>query len=326
MRIRHAARQSLIPALFVLLAASALLALGGCGSGTNASTATPAAPSAPLLEKDADGRAIVIPAAAPQRIISLTPSNSEILAALGVGARVIGVDDGTDYPADFAAKAKVTDGGAFKANVEQIVALRPDLVLNTGQFWGDADQQLAQAGIAVVDLPAPDLEGTLKEIRLVGQLVHAYPAADALATSMQRRIDAVKRKAADATKVGVYMEADYSTPGKPFTFGGGSFGDELITDAGGTNVFHGNTANGGYPQVGDESVIAANPQVIVLSEDPQFGSKPEQVYTRTGYATIDAVKNHRVYAISPDISQRPGPRIVDGLEQLAKDLHPELFA
>lgn len=322
MRTWYATRQPLCAALFVLLA---LLALAGCESGQNASAA-PTAPAAPLLAKDADGRAIVIPAAAPQRIISLTPSNSEILGALNLGARVIGVDSSTNYPAELAAKPKVTDAGTYKANVEQIIALKPDLVLNTGQFWGDADQQLVQAGINVVDLPAPDLAGTLTEIRLVGQLVHAYPAADTLATALQKRIDAVKRKAGGATKVSVYMEADYSTPGKPFAFGGGSFGDELITDAGGTNVFHTNTTNAGYPQVGDESVIAANPQVIILSEDPQYGSKPEQIYTRTGYAAIDAVKNHKVYAISPDISQRPGPRIVDGLEQLAKDLHPELFA
>lgn len=319
---RHT-RQALIW-LFVVLVA--LLALAACGSTGTSVSATATIPTAPLIATDALGQPIVIPASAPQRIISLAPSNSEILAALKVDAHVIGVDTYTDYPAAMAAKPKVTSDTG-QVNVEQIISLTPDLVLDYSTFHPDADHQLAQAGIHVIAIPSPDLDQTLIEIRLIGQLVHAYPTAAALASSLQVRIDTVKRKAPAAQPVTVYMEADDCCPsGNPYVFGGGSFGDEMIRDAGGTNLFGTNTHNGGYPQVSYEVVIAANPQVIILTEDPQYGGDPQTVPARPGWSSIDAVKNHRVYAIVTALISRPGPRIVDGLEQLAQDLHPELFS
>ncbi len=248
-------------------------------------------------------------------------------------ARVIAVDYYTDYPADMAAKPKVTDTTPA-ANVEQILTLKPDLVLDYGTFYQSADKQLIQAGVDVVALPTPvslasapaGQVDVLTEIRLVGQLVHAYPTAVAVASSLQTRIDTVKQKVASAAKVTTYMESDYSIPGKPYVFGGGSFGDELIRDAGGTNIFGNNTENGGYPQVSDEAVIAANPQVIVLTEDPSYGGDPQAVSSRTGWSAIAAVQNHKVFGIDGALIGRPGPRLVDGLETLAKDLHPTLFS
>lgn len=316
------------PVLILMLCAPLVLAFAACGSGTtsSAANATAAVPAAPLIATDALGRTITIPAAPPQRIISLEPSNSEILAALNVASRVIGVDVYTDYPAEMAAKPRVTDN-VGTVNVEQIVSLRPDLVLDYSTFHPDADRQLTQTGIEVVAMPAPNLEQTLTEIRLVGQLVYAYRTADALASSLQQRIDTVKRKAAAAQPVTVYMEADYCcTTGRPYAFGGGSFGDGLIRAAGGTNIFAADTGNGGFPQVSDEAVIAANPQVIILTEDPRYGGDPQTVANRPGWSAIAAVQHHRVYAIDTALIARTGPRIVDGLEQLARDLHPELFS
>jgi iron complex transport system substrate-binding protein len=305
---------------FTLLAlAAALLSLGlaACGSSSSA--------AGPLFAKDATGTTIVIPAKAPQKIISLGATDSEMLGALNVGSRVIGVDVFTDYPADIAAKPKVTDANG-RTNIEQIVALQPDLVLGYGrEETTAADQALRQAHINVVDLPNLDLSGSLQEIRLVGQLVHEESTASALVSALTRRVDAVKSKVKGQPTVSVYMEADDSTPGKPYVFGGGSFGDEIIADAGGKNIFASNKTNGGYPQVGDEAIIAANPQVIVLTEDPQYGGNLADVLKRPGYAAIAAVKNARVYQLSTDLFQRAGPRAVDALEQLAKLLHPDLF-
>jgi iron complex transport system substrate-binding protein len=141
---------------------------------------------------------------------------------------------------------------------------------------------------------------------------------------MQQRINAVTQKVATAPKVTVYMEVGFSPP-PPYAFGGGSFGDDLIIVAGGTNIFAGDTANGGFPQVSEEDIIKDSPQVIILTEDPQYGGDPTQVAKRPGWSQIAAVQNHRVYAINPDLAERPGPRMVDALEQLAKDLHPDLF-
>ena len=312
--------RSAIPGFAV---AATLLAVVGilaaCGGSTGSSTA-----EQPLIKTDALHNAIVIPASSPQRIISLGATDSEILGALKVDSRVIGVDTFTDYPADLAAKPKVTDANG-QPNVEQIIALKPDLVLGFGGEVGAAERQLVQAHVNVVDLPATDLKGALTDLRLVGQLVHAEATANALANDLQRRIDAVKAAVKGQPTVSVYMEADNSTPGKPYVFGGGTFGDELIRDAGGTNVFGSNSTNSGYPQVNDEAILAANPQVIILTEDPHYGGDPSQVAKRPGWSVVDAVKNGRVYQMNPDLFQRLGPRVVDGLEQLAKVLHPDQF-
>lgn len=305
----------------VLAAALLALSLAACGGGSTA-----AGPAQPLITKDALGVTIVIPAKAPQRIISLGATDSEILGALNVTSRVIGVDTFTDYPADMAAKPKVTDANG-RPNIEQIVALQPDLVLGYGvEETREADLALERAHINVVDLPNLDLSGSLTEMRLVGQLVHEEATANALVNSLTRRVNAVKAKVKGHPTVSVYMEADDSTPGKPYVFGGGSFGDEIITDAGGANIFATNKTNGGYPQVGDEAIIAANPQVIILTEDPTYGGNPADVANRPGYSALAAVKNARVYQLNTDLFQRAGPRAVDAVEQLAKILHPELFS
>jgi iron complex transport system substrate-binding protein len=303
-------------------ALAALLGLGlaACGGGGATS-----GPEQPLFAKDALGNTIMIPAKAPQKIISLGATDSEMLGALNVSSRVIGVDVFTDYPADIAAKPKVTDANG-KPNIEQIVALQPDLVLSYGGEVADADRALEQAHLSVVDLPALNLTDSLKEIRLVGQLVHEESTANTLVSALNKRVDAVKAKVKGHPTVSVYMEADDSTPGKPYVFGGGSFGDEIISDAGGTNIFATNKTNAGYPQVGDEAIIAANPQVIILTEDPNYGGNPADVARRPGYANVAAVKNARVYQLSTDLFQRAGPRAVDAVEQLAKLLHPDLFS
>lgn len=321
MSIRSVFRTRFVAPLVIVIAMLAMLMLAACGT----SSTTTSAPEKPLLAKDANGTAITIPQQAPQHIVSLGATDSEILAALGAGSRVVAVDFYTDYPTDFAAKQKITDSSGT-ANIEAIVALKPDLVLSFGGETSATDKRLMTAHISVVDLPQMDLTGSLMEMRLVGQLIHAESQANTLVTSLQTRIDVVKKKVASAQPVSVYMEADYSTPGKPFVFGGGSFGDELIRDAGGANIFGSNTGNGGYPQVSDETVIAAHPQVIILTEDPNYGGQPQLVYQRHGWSSIPAVQSKHVYAITPDLVQRAGPRLVDGLEQLAKLLHPELFS
>jgi iron complex transport system substrate-binding protein len=309
---------ALIAALAVTLAAT--LALAACAP----TAATSSGPEQPLLATDANGTAFVIPTKAPQRIISLTPVDSEILGALHEQARVVGVDHWTDYPADIAAKTKVTDANSTP-NIEQIIALKPDLVLSYGHETNSsishADTQLMAAHITVYDLPALDLEGSIKEIRLVGQLTHAESAANTLANSMQSRIDTVEAKVASAAKPTVYMELYYGS-GPTYVFGGGSFGDQLIADAGGVNVFHGDTSGGGYPAVDNEAIIAANPQVIILTD----GATPAQVAARPGWGDIAAVKSGAIYSLDPNLAQRPGPRIIDGLNSVAKDLHPSLFS
>jgi iron complex transport system substrate-binding protein len=315
----------LVLSSLVLMIALATVILSSCGASiTSTSRLTATGPEKPLLAKDADGTAIVIPKAAPQRIISLGASDSEILAALGLSSRIVAVDYYTNYPAVLAAKPKISNANG-DYDVEAIVADQPDLVLSFGGETKMVDAQLEAVHIAVVDLPQLDLTGTLLEIRLVGQLVHSEAQADQTVSSLDARISAVKAKVAGSVPVSVYMEVGYVAP-TAYVFGGTSFGDELIRDAGGTNVFGADTANGGYPSVGNESIISADPQVIILTEDPAYGGDPAEVYQRTGWSVISAVKNHHVYVLNSDESQRAGPRLVDALEQLARLLHPSLYA
>jgi len=308
--------------LFFVVLTLTMLSLPGCSSG-GAVTAGSSGTVKPLLAKDANGNPIVIPAKAPERIISLGASDSEILGVLGVESRVVAVDYNTNYPADLAAKPKISNAGG-NYDVENIVALQPDLVLSFGGETRTVDTQLEAVHITVVDIPQLDLTGTLMEIRLVGQLVHAEAVANQVVAGLEQRINVVKSKVAGAPAVSVYMEVGYVAP-TAYVFGGTSFGDELIRDAGGTNVFGSDTANGGYPSVGDESIVAANPEVIVLTEDPTYGGNPSLVYQRHGWSVITAVQTHRVYLLNSDESQRAGPRLVDALLQLATLLHPNLF-
>ena len=306
--------------LFALLAL--LSACGGQTATTPALNITPT-PS-PISAVDFYGTPITFPKTAPQRIVSLVPSTSEILAALGLQSRVVAVDYYTNYPASMAALPKISNAnGDF--NVEQIVALKPDLILSYGAETKQYDTQLQGLGLHVVDLPLSNLAQTLQEILVIGQLTHTQTAAQTLVQQLQQQISQIKAAVAGKPAPTVLLEVDDSSPGKPYVFGGTSFGDELAQDADATNIFHSNSSNGGYPQVTDEAVISANPQYIILTEDPAYGGNPNAVYKRPNWGNITAVKDHHVYRINADIIQRPGPRIVEGLQCLAQIVHPDAF-
>ncbi len=310
-------RKRFLPRLAGLALLGVFGMLAACGGSRAAATTT----TTPVITKDALGQTIAIPKVTPRRIVSETAADSGMLAAVGADAQVVAVDYYTDYPADLAAKPKITDGQTFNLNVEAIIALQPDLVLGYNNFFTADENKLIAAHIPVVDLPAATLESSLTEIRLVGQLVHADAKGQQTVASLQRRIDAVKQTVAGKPTVSVYLE-DGTYNDQFSVFGKGSFGDELITDAGGTNVFGSDGDSGGYPNVSAESIIAANPQVIVLAD----GLDVSTVASRPGWSGIAAVTAGRVYSANADLFSEPGPRLVDALEALAKDLHPDLFS
>ena len=310
--------------LVLLLSLFALLA--ACGQGSSSTTTgSPKPTSTPPVVNDYYGTPIVFPTSAPQRIVSLVPSASEILGALNLQARVVGVDYYTAYPPALAKMTKVSDANG-KYNNEQIELLKPDLVLSYGGLTKQYDRQLQSLGLRVVDLPiAANLQQVLQQILVVGRLTFTQNTAQALVNQLQQQIDAIKKAVAGTTAPTVMMEIDDSAPGKPYVFGGGSYGDELLQDANGINIFHSDTNNGGYPQVTDEAVISANPQFIILTEDPAYGGDPALVYKRPNWGSIQAVKAHQVYRINVNITQQAGPRLVEGLRCLAQIIHPQSF-
>ena len=324
MRSRVISSRLLLP-LFALV-----LLLVGCGSGTTSgTTATPGASATaiatlPVLTQDAYGSPIIYPTTAPQRIVSLTPNISEILGALHLESRVVGIDYYTNYPADLTKLPKVSDVNG-KYNTEQIIALKPDLVLSYGQDTKQYDSALQNVGLHVVDLPAGSLTLVLQEIITVGKLTFTQATATSVVNQLQQQIAQIKSAVAGQPAPKVMIELDDSTPGKPYVFGGGSFGDELVQDANGVNIFHADTTNGGFPQVTDESVISDNPQFIILTEDPAYGGNVNDVYTRPHWSGITALVMHHVYRINPNLVGRPGPRLVEGLRCLAQIIHPTQF-
>jgi iron complex transport system substrate-binding protein len=274
------------------------------------------APAAQTLTDDA-GRVVALKSA-PQRIISLAPSNTEVLYALGLGARVVGVTEYCNYPPEAKEKPKV--GGFAKIDLEKVVGLNPDLVLATNIHAKTVVPELEKRGIPVVVVEPKNVADVFAKITFVGKLTGATDAAAKLTAQMKTRMDAVTAQVAQAkTKPRVFYEIDKSL----YTPGPGSYIDDLLTQAGGVNIAA--DAKNSYAQLSPEVIIAQDPEVILLG-DMLFGETPASVSARPGWTTISAVKNGRVVPVlNEDVIARPGPRVVEGLELIARALYPELW-
>ena len=278
------------------------------------------AASMSMTYTDGLGREVTL-TEAPQRIVSLAPSNTEILFAVGAGSQVVGRDDFSDFPAE-AASIESVGGSMGEYNVEAIVALNPDLVLAAEINAPELVKQLEDLGLTVYYLQNPT---TLEEMFTNLETVAGLTGHDAteLVDSLKARVAAVDEKIAPiSARPSVFYEIDASDPTKPWTYGPGSFGDLLIVRAGGFNV--GSVSTDAYPQLSLEQIVTANPSIILLG-DAAWGTTPESILERAGWESIEAVKNNSIFPIDDNLISRPGPRLVDGLEALAKLLHPGLF-
>jgi iron complex transport system substrate-binding protein len=291
---------------------------------TLAPTPEPTAQPSPEPIHLADGLGRPITLAAPaQKIVSLGPSNTELLFALGAGAQVVGRDDLSDYPE---AAQQIPGVGATYGNfsAEPIVALQPDLVLVAEIYTEEQVKLLSDVGLTVFWLANPtDFEGLYDNLAIVGQLTgHTVEASD-LAHSLEARVAAVTDKVYGLQdKPKVFYEIDASDPTKPYTVGPGTFMNTLIALAGGENV--GAALSDAYAQISSEELVNQDPDILLLG-DAAYGVTVESVGQRPGWADIAAVKTGKVYAFDDNLASRPGPRLVDGLETLAELLHPELF-
>ncbi|MBK8782308.1 MAG: cobalamin-binding protein [Anaerolineales bacterium] len=273
-----------------------------------------------LTFTDDMGREITL-AGTPERIVSLAPSTTEILFAVGAGDQVVGRDEFSDYPEE--AKALPSIGGSFgEYNVEAIVALNPDLVIAAEINTPELVKQLEDLGVTVYYLSNPlTLEEMYGKLETVAELT-GHDVSE-LVSSLQARVAAVDEKIAPiSARPNVFYEIDASDPSKPYTYGPGTFGDLLITRAGGTNI--GNVTTDAYPQLSLEQIVVENPSIIILG-DSMWGVTPESVLERAGWESIEAVKSEQIFPIDDNLISRPGPRLVDGLEALAKILHPGVF-
>jgi iron complex transport system substrate-binding protein len=307
------------PRIIALLAlAVAALILLACAPQVAPTPAAPPAPE-PIVLTDGLGRTVTLAEPA-RRVVSMAPSNTEILFAVSAGSQVVGRDEFSDYPQE--ALYLPTVGGSFGGySSEAIVNLQPDLVLAAEINTPEQVQTLQDLGLTVYYLPNPNsMEEMYGSLLTVGQLVGKQAEAAALIESLQKRVAAVEAKVSGVTeRPTVFYELDSTDPSAPYTAGAGTFIDLLIGMSGGTNAA--GSISAPWAQLSIEELLVLNPQVILLG-DAAYGVTVESVGQRTGWEAIAAVADGRVYPFDDNLASRPGPRLVDGLEEMFRLLHP----
>jgi iron complex transport system substrate-binding protein len=312
------------PAVTSFLLLGALVA--GCGGAAPQETAKPAdqpaavAPAQPkqttypLTIKDDAGREVTL-TAQPKRILSVAPANTELVFALGLGKSLVGRSDFDDYPAEV--KDIPSVGGFFPPDYEKIIATKPDLVLLAAGSDEARDKLAGEYKLNVYVVDPKTFDELYNGVTKLGQVLNAQEAAEKVVTDMKAQVKAITDKVATASsKPTVYYEV-WDEP--LMTAGTGTFINDLITLAGGTNV---GADVKGWATYSAEQVAKANPDVIVASS----ADIEAKIKARQGWGSFKAVKEGKIATIAdPNLIVRPGPRLVLGLEWFAKTLHPELF-
>jgi iron complex transport system substrate-binding protein len=276
----------------------------------------------PLEIPRSDGKTLTI-AQPPQRVISLSPAATEIMYALGVEGALVAVDNQADYPPAAAAFATKVD--AFEPNVEAIAGLAPELVIvanNNGGIVEALDGLNFPVYYQDIDTSITTIADVFVQIALLGRIFDKSDRASEMTSELGARVQRIEdgvRGENTASGPKIYHELDSTF----FTVSENTFIGDLYKTLRVRNIAG---AGGGqsYPQMTQEAIIASNPAVIILA-DEEFGVTVESVKARPGWDAIDAVVNDRIYGIDPDIISRPGPRIIDALEQLARLIYPTRF-
>ncbi|AGB41649.1 ABC-type Fe3+-hydroxamate transport system, periplasmic component [Halobacteroides halobius DSM 5150] len=257
----------------------------------------------------------------PKRIISLAPSNTEILFALGLEDKVVGVTKHADYPQAATKKKQVSS-----KNLETIIQLKPDLVLAAGITSKEMVKRLRQLGIKVIGLNPKTIKEIIASISLVGKITGQQKKARKLTTRMQDKINKITETIKEHVSQKQRPEVFYEVWKQPlYTAGPNTFIDNLISLAGGVNIAH--DAQSAWPQYSFEVLLAKNPDVYLASKHSWKGTVTKRtIMNRDEFASIKAIREGRVHILNPDIVNRPGPRIVIALEKIAKVLHPKLFS
>jgi iron complex transport system substrate-binding protein len=298
----------LLPAIFVLP-----IILVACSRPTPGPSLETASATRDFV--DEAGRKVSVPSRV-ERIVSLAPNLTEIVYAIGAGDRLVGNTSFCDYPAEAKNVAKV--GDTLQPNIERILALRPQLVLvSTASQLEAFAKQLNEHQIAVYITDPHDLEGVFRSILGVGDLLNEPVAAAELVKRLRARSEDVERAVARLPPVSVFFQLS----GQPlYTVGKTSFVTNLIERAGGRSVT--SDINEAWPRLSEEAALASRPEaVIMLSGDAMGGNA--NIAVAAALRNSPAVENGRVYVIDGDLLTRPGPRLVDGLEQIAHALHPQ---
>lgn len=318
---------------FGLSAGLAAALLAGCGEEAapveEQDVETPAEPPKEVAEAefpvtltDAVGEEVVIEEE-PDAIVSMVPSNTEISYELGLGDKIVGVSDFDNYPEEAANVEKI---GGQEFNVEKIISLQPDIVLahESGLGVGDAGlQQLRDAGLKVfVVNNAVSFDEVYETITTIGQASGAVEEAEALILEMETKVAEIEEVAATVEEPkSVFIEVG-SDP-EIYTTGTGTFMHEMLTMINAENVA---SDQEGWVSLDPEAIVAANPEVIVTTEGGYIENAVELIKSRSGFGEVTAVKEDAVYMLDSDKVTRSGPRLTEGLQELAETVYPEVFS
>lgn len=277
--------------------------------------------SFPIEVTDQGGRVVKLEKM-PEKIISLSPSNTEIVFALGLEDKLVGVTTYCNYPEAALDKPKV--GGFSTVDIEKVVEIQPDLILATRIHEAEIIPELERLGLTVLNLYPQTLDEVLEAITLIGKCTGKEEEASQLVAEMRNRINAITSKTDSLTEAQRPRVFYVVRPEPLWTVGAGHRIHELIVLAGGINIAQGLS---GSTTISLEAVIEANPQVIIAGIGRAMGATLalEFLKTEPRLRGVDARINNQVYGVDSDLASRVGPRIVDGLEQLAKMIHPEIF-
>lgn len=258
------------------------------------------------------GRSVTLPINI-TRIVSTAPSVTENIFAVGAGDRLVGVTTFCNYPEEAKAIPKI--GDTMTPNMESIIALKPDVVfVSTASQIEVFTQTLADNGIAVYVTNPTSFDDVIDDLGKLGDLFGTTDRVGQMLPELKRRVEAVQDSVRGEEQLGVFVQISREPL---FTVGKGSFLNVLIEKAGGRSVTV--DIETAYPKLSKESAIALEPDVIIISESPD-NEGPNEVFRNS-----PALKSGRVYKINADLLSRPGPRLVDALEQIARCLHPEKF-
>ncbi|UOE55709.1 ABC transporter substrate-binding protein [Bacillus sp. CMF12] len=276
----------------------------------------------PVTIKDALDNEIVIESK-PERIVSMIPSNTEIAFELGLGEEVVGVSDFDNYPPEATEKEKI---GGMEFNVEKIISLNPDLVLAHASSAHNSEaglQQLRDAGVTVLVVnDAKSFDQVFESIEMVGTAAGEKDKAEQLVSDMKSKLEEIKTKAQgikEEDRKSVFVEV--SPAPEIYTAGTKTFMDEMLSAINAENII----TEEGWPKMDPEAIIERNPDVIITTHGYYTEDAVGNVMSRDGWQDITAVKNKQVADVDSDMVTRSGPRIIEGVEELAKAVYPDVF-
>lgn len=268
--------------------------------------------------KDGLGRDVYVPSP-PSRIVSLAPNITEILFALGLDDRIVGVTNYCNYPSEAIQKEKV--GMLLNPDIEKILSLSPDLVIWVSEGANEDTYEKLERVKATLFIVLPsNLEALFKSILFIGEVCRVKEKADALVSDMKERLEKIK-KASSAEPVDTLFLLDIDPP---VSASSASFDGEILSIAGGKNVIGESLVR--YPRIGWEDIVKFSPQVIIIAKhNEEIFRHLGEFKKRPAIMATPAYKNGRIFLVNGDIVSRMGPRIIDAIEIFAQTIHPEVF-